>query len=37
MDASNKDGSKANLIKETWIEKLVKAIATTKGEHVQQT
>jgi len=29
MDVTSKDGSKVNLIKETWVEKLVKAIATT--------
>jgi hypothetical protein len=36
MDATSKDGSKADLAKETWVEKLVKAIATVGGEHIQQ-
>jgi hypothetical protein len=36
MDATNKDGLKVELVKETWVKKLAKVIAIARGEHIQQ-
>jgi hypothetical protein len=36
MDATSKDGLKVELVKEISVEKLIKVIATARGEHIQQ-
>ncbi len=34
MDATSKDGSKVDLARETWVERLVKATTTIGCEHI---